>query len=458
MKKILLLSFAAMFLFFTAKATHNVGGEISVKQIGPLQFEAIIHTYTKASSLPADRDSLQICWGDGICEWVLRDTSYLVAENLKYNTYPLPHTYSDEGIYTISLTDPNRNGGIINVNPPASDNVQFHIETTIIVNGLVNSTPILTNTIADSAYVGEVFQHNPAAIDSDGDSLSYELITPFSDVGTTVPNYSFPNEVFPGPDNNIDIHSEFGTITWSTPQAAGLYTIAIKISEYRAGVLLSTTIRDFQITVGPDFNIAPEIEVNLSQTVTLSVGDTLAFDVIGTDNENGNVLLKGFGQPFLLNNPATFNTPQNFQISPLTTNFNWVITDDHVFFSPHYLVIRLEKQKANGSGGGLTSYEVIKISINDSPTSTNKIIRNLDFKIYPNPVIDGILNVKLKEYFLGENVKFEIFSLDGKLLLERQSKISELEQSVDLQTLMSGHYIFSISTKNQTKSQLITLK
>lgn len=457
MKKMLLLMIAPLFLFFSANATHNTGGEISVKQVDPFQYEATIHTYTKASSVAADRDSLQICWGDGLCDWIIRDTSYLVAGDLKYNTYSNIHTYPDEGTFTISLTDPNRNGGILNVNAPSSDNVTFHIETTILVNGLINSTPILENPIADTAYIGEVYQHNAAAIDCDGDSLSYELIVPLSGIGTIVPNYYYPDEIGAGPDNNIGIHSEFGTITWSTPQMEGTYTIAMKISEYRAGALLSTTIRDFQVTVKSDFCIAPEIEVNLSQTVTLSVGDTLAFDIASTDPENGNVLLQGFGQPFLLNNPATFDAPIDFNVSPLTSSFNWVITDDHVLLSPHYLVFRVEKINPNGDAG-LTKYKVIKIAINDSPTFTNTITRNLDFKIFPNPIVDGNLNIKFNDKVIGEKVRIEIFSLDGKLLLEKRMRITEIQQSIDLQAITSGNYIFNLSTENQTKSTFITIK
>ena len=57
-------------------ATHNRAGDISISQVGDcvesLTIQATIITYTKASSIPADRDTLTICWGDGNCERIAR--------------------------------------------------------------------------------------------------------------------------------------------------------------------------------------------------------------------------------------------------------------------------------------------------------------------------------------------------------------------------------------------------
>ncbi len=455
MKKAILLTVTFLCLFFIGKATHNVGGEITVKQTGTLEYEATIHTYTIASSIPADRDSLNICWGDGVCEWVARDTSYLVGNNLKYNRYPKIHTYSSQNTYTISMTDPNRIGGILNI--PISSNIPFHIETTIVVNDLQNSTPIIKNPISDLAYVGQVYQHNPIAFDCDGDSLTYEFNIPLQGIGSPIPNFSLPDQIFVSLDNILEINSENGTITWSVPQQAGLYTIAIKISEFRGDNLLSTTIRDFQISVLPDFNLSPEITTNLlAEQMTLSVGDTLNFDVTGVDPSGENLLLQCSGQPFLLNHPPTFDAPTDFQDGPITTNFDWVITDDHVLFSPHYIVFRLEERGEN-SVEGLTKYKVIKVSINDSPTNTDDLFENLEYKIFPNPITEGILNVKFNDDFLGEKIIWQVFSLDGKLLLENLMNIYELQQTIDLQGLIKGNYIFTVSSATNSISNIITI-
>ncbi|MEO1438601.1 MAG: gliding motility-associated C-terminal domain-containing protein, partial [Bacteroidota bacterium] len=138
-------------------ATHNRAGEITYEQIGPLTFRATITTYTKTTSVPADRDSLEICWGDGSCEFVLRVNGPLdpngvpqgdpLPNNIKFNQYIATHTYPARAMYTISMTDPNRNGDILNVNPPNSDQVPFHLATELFILNPqfqgTNSTPTL---------------------------------------------------------------------------------------------------------------------------------------------------------------------------------------------------------------------------------------------------------------------------------------------------------------------------
>ena len=351
MKKILTTLLLVISCFFIANATHNYGGEITVKQISYLNYEATIHTYTKESSIPADRDSLEICWGDGICEWIVRDTSFSLGKDIKCNVYTWQHTYAEEATYTISMTDPNRTGGILNVNPPSSDNVPFHVQTEIVVSTFYNNTPMLLNTPTDWGYVGQTYQHNPAAIDWEGDSLSYELAVPLSDVDIPVPNYFFP-DLFPipnDPNNIISIDAMLGTVTWANPQLQGDYVIAIKIKEHRNGQVISTVTRDFTITIKGAVNEAPTIVVPIDE-VTLSVGDTLKFDVVGEDSEIGEILVKAIGQPFLLDNPPTFNVPTDFTTGPINANFEWEIFDNHYYLNPYYLVFRIDEKDAVNCG------------------------------------------------------------------------------------------------------------
>lgn len=182
-------------------ATHNRAGEISVEQVGDctssLTVKATIVTYTKASSVRADRDSLTICWGDGNCDRVGRlngpgnpPQGELLENDTKVNIYIAFHTFPARGTYAISMTDPNRNGGILNVNFPNSEQIKFHIQTTYTIPNPqfqgCNNTPILLQPPIDIGCVGETFTHNPNAYDADGDSLSYEFIVPKQEVGLDV--------------------------------------------------------------------------------------------------------------------------------------------------------------------------------------------------------------------------------------------------------------------------------
>ena len=68
-------------------ATHNRAGEITYRQLSPLTIEMTITTYTKASSVAADRDSLEVLWGDGSREWVKRnnDLTRFEPNDIKIN-------------------------------------------------------------------------------------------------------------------------------------------------------------------------------------------------------------------------------------------------------------------------------------------------------------------------------------------------------------------------------------
>jgi hypothetical protein len=177
MKKLhaILFLLAALLSPFVSQATHNRAGEIHVEQIGPLTLRATIITWTKISgpSINADRDTLELNWGDGLVQKVARrngnGNGQLVAPDVKYNVYIAEHSYAGPATYRISMTDMNRNGGIRNVNYPASDNIPFHIETIYTFQdpqfGGVNTTPRLLQPPIDQACVGRPFKHNPNADD-----------------------------------------------------------------------------------------------------------------------------------------------------------------------------------------------------------------------------------------------------------------------------------------------------
>ncbi|MFK7775328.1 MAG: T9SS type A sorting domain-containing protein [Saprospiraceae bacterium] len=455
MKKILTTLLFSLSIFFIANATHNYGGEITVKQLSYLNYEATIHTYTKNSSIPADRDSLEICWGDGICEWIVRDTFYFLGKDIKCNTYTWHHSYSEEGSFLISMTDPNRTGGIVNL--PLSDNVPFHIQTEIVVSTFYNSTPILLNPPTDWGYVGQTYQHNPVAIDWEGDSLSYEFAIPLSNVDFPIANFIIPTQV--GNQNGIlSIDEELGTLTWTNPEMEGDYVIAIKIKEHRGGQVISSVTRDYIIPIKGAMNQSPLIEVPIEE-VTLSVGDTLKFDVVGEDPEQAEILVQAIGQPFLLDNPPTFNAPSDFTTGPINSNFEWEIFDNHVYLNPYYLVFRIEEKDAVNCG--LTDYHVLKININDSPTNdgVNTFTKKkLDVKVFPNPVSDGNIFIKIKNQKERKNVQINVISLDGKVLLEKRINYANESQLVDLQGITIGNYFLMIKSNDKIRTTQITIK
>jgi gliding motility-associated-like protein len=385
-----ILTIAFLFVGYSqVQATHNRAGEIIITPIPDspeaecattLRVQATIITYTKASSRPADRDTLTICWGDGTCERVARSNGPgnppqgdLLENDTKRNFYIATHTYPARATYVVSMTDPNRNGGILNVNFPNSENIKFHIQTTFTFPNPqfqgCNRSPVLLQPPIDIGCVGKVFTHNPNAYDPDNDSLSYHLITPLQDVGLEVPNYVFPNLINPGPDNNLTIDEVTGDIVWNAPQREGEYNLAMIIVSYRNGFPMDTIVRDMQILIESCENLPPVVQTPFDE-VCVVAGDVLEFDVIATaplTESDQKVRLTALGGPFEVEGPATFTPVTNgFEEDPVEKTFRWETTCEQI--SPQfYTVVFKATDNFFGDSIGLADLKTVRIKVVGPP-------------------------------------------------------------------------------------------
>ena len=404
--------FVALLGSASLHATHNRGGEILFHKTGPLDVQAEIITYTRAASVAADRDSLVICWGDGTCETVVRvngnGEGELITPLIKRNIYIASHSYASAGTYRISMTDQNRNGGIINVNPPASDNVPFHIESTVSFlpeAAFSVSSPDLLEYPTDLAVVGQPFVHMLSAFDADGDSLAYELATPMQDSDNVVPNYTFPDHIMPGPANQL-ILEPTGKLVWDAPQIAGEYTIALRIKSYHNGQLVETTLRDMliDVTLGPDH--APMIALNVpdNQVIDVEVGQPILIKMTASDPEPDQILeitvtsglLSHFQPPTAV---VTTSTTDNTG----TASFQWMPTADQVRQQPYAVVFKVKDNFGgqfsgpstpdHGDGGGLADFKVVLFRVHQTLAAKTPAEPAVALHIFPNPAVDGSITV-----------------------------------------------------------------
>ena len=388
--------FLVLFVTFIPNiyATHNRAGEISISQVGDctssLTIKATITTYTKTSSIQADRDTLFICWGDGKCEKVGRSNGggsvpkgEPLENDTKRNIYIAYHTFPSRGTYVISTTDPNRNGGILNVNYPNSEQIRFHIQTTYSFPNPqfqgCNNTPVLLQPPIDIGCVGQKFIHNPNAYDSDGDSLSYHFSVPLQDVGLAVPNYIFPSNISPGPKNNLTLNAVTGDIVWDAPQRAGEYNLSIIIVEYRDGFPIDTIIRDMQILIKNCDNLPPEIKVPFDEICVIA-GETLRFEVTATaplTETNQRVKLTALGGPFVVQpSPASFLPPGRFfEPDPVTKVFTWKTSCEHIS-EQYYSVVFKAQDNFFPDSSGLAILKTVRIKVVGPPPKDLQIKSN----------------------------------------------------------------------------------
>lgn len=226
----LLVNLIATSLF----ATHNKAGEIHYKQISEKTIQCYIITYTEPSSVPADRDTLEINFGDGTSEKVQRSNGNgdgnILNSRYKHNIYITQHTYSDFGEYTLSVFDRNRNYGIVNLGGANSGNIAFYIFNTFTLDEEFNSAP---QSLLPPVAVGSVFtpfEHVAASFDTDGDRLTYKLVTPKGVDGEDVQTYQEVTNFTNGSPSQISLHPVTGYLVWDSPSIAGQYNIAIEVT------------------------------------------------------------------------------------------------------------------------------------------------------------------------------------------------------------------------------------
>ena len=400
----------ALFLFSSkAQATHNRAGEITFVQTGPLTVKATITLYTKTSSVAADRDSVEIFWGDGSIQFLVRTNGWGFPQpnDVKISYYEGSHTFPARGTYTMSMLDPNRIAGILNVNFPDSESVPFYLETTFTFlntqfQGENNSVVLLQPPI-DIGCVGEIFRHNPNAYDIDGDSISYELIVPFQAKNTMVPSYKWPDAISPGIENNFKFDNVTGDLVWDSPQIAGDYNVAFKVNEYRNGELITSIIRDMQILIKSNCNSKPPI-LEIPKDMCIIAGDTLNIEINATDTDpNQKILINASGKPFASKfGNAFLENDIIFQSSPAKSIFTWETECEHVA-KPYYQILFKAMDNSLTDTSGLVDIKVFKVKVSGPPPKNlNANLLNSNINLvwdYPYPCINSD-----NEYFRGFSI------------------------------------------------------
>ena len=372
MRKLLLFFILVLITASSSRATHNRAGEISFDQIGDLTIRMTITTYTKTSSAAADRDSLEVFWGDGSSQFVQRSNGEgdNLENDVKVNYYTTEHTYPSRSTYTIFFMDPNRVDNILNVNPPHSVDVPFYLETSFTFLNTqfqgINNSPKLLQPPLDFACVGKRFTHNPNAYDADGDSLSFELIVPLQMEGTPVPDYSYPDQIAPGMDNIMTLNNFTGELTWNTPRIQGEYNIAIRVNEYRDGQLISSLIRDMQIFVQTCNSDPPTIEVE--EELCVIAGENIDLEVLVSDIDPGQLVsLTATGGPFELEfSPAVLDNGNEFLEPPYMARLRWETKCEHIRDTYYQIVLRAVDNSLNATTG-LATLKTVRIKVVGPP-------------------------------------------------------------------------------------------
>lgn len=229
-------------------ATHVLGGELQVKRLNDqaLRYAFTLRLYYDPSS-PLTDDALSICPGDGSQRTLLRQ-SVVSYPFFKVAVFSVEHNYASAGAYTAAVNISNRS---VIVNAPAAVNASMVVETYFTTSQASNATPVfeafLQNVVA---VANQPFTLNCAATDAEGDSLSYRLQRPWAGVDcrkAPLSQYVFPNEV--SQKGTFALSPRTGQLNWNAPTNVGRYAFALVVEEWRQGVKISQTHREFFVDV-----------------------------------------------------------------------------------------------------------------------------------------------------------------------------------------------------------------
>lgn len=252
----IILRVASIFLFLlmsgVALASHLRSGEIIYKRLPPFTnsnftYSITVIKYFDYGGAIADRCVDTIYFGDGTKAAALRSNGStftascganvpdgeLISLNPSYmvrkSVYGVVHQYSGPGTFTISSTDFNRTGGILNMSQSQSE--AFYLDAVLVIsaNQETNNSPVFTKAPLDRAYINTLFQFSPCMYDAEGDSLSYELINCRGVGGQVNSQYSIP--AF-SPGGTIGINPISGVFSWNVPPVQGRFQIAFRIHQW----------------------------------------------------------------------------------------------------------------------------------------------------------------------------------------------------------------------------------
>lgn len=384
-------------------ATHIVGGEISYTDQGGGIYQIRLTVYRDCGPANVngtgfdDFAQVGIFDDNGVVEQLevpLSFTNVSIVPVILTNPCgtPPPDVCVEKAVYTTSAWLPAQPGGytlayqrccrnpsIINLVNPEDAGATFttQIPGTELTSD-ANSSPTFNSLPPVALCASFEFAFDHSATDIDGDSLVYTFCTPLHGASPDNPaptpsappynavnwaaGFSATNPVTADPQFAIDPVT--GLMT-GTPAAAGQYVVGICVEEWRNGLLLSTSNRDFQfnVTICDPNIISAVANQDLAQ---LCIGESLTFTqsslnatfflwdfgVEGIDSDTSNLASPTF----------TFPAPGSYIVT-LTANPGWPCADvsEEVYevFSPPVPGLQIDDYDCAGEGQEFYNFSTV---------------------------------------------------------------------------------------------------
>lgn len=338
--KIILIALIALLFFSDVQGTHLVGGSVSYQYFGlqnngnyRYRVRIVMYRDCFASNVEFD-DLIDVgIYNNDANRTLARVMRILVSERRRVDPPSggadcdfKPNVCLEEATYVGMIDLPASTLGYHLVFQRCCRNTQENLiddmgqtyYAFIPNTSINNSSPAFTEVPAPYICRNDSISIYNTARDVDGDSLVYQFGTPWSggteadpvpQLPTTWPQIpNFDNVIYRG---GFNVNNPFGFsgvsqidsrngLTTILAPAQGRYSIAIDVTEYRNGVMISRVRLDIQlIVVNCPPNATPNISTSNGLTqYTVMEGEEICFDVNANDPDNHNIKLSGFGELF----------------------------------------------------------------------------------------------------------------------------------------------------------------
>lgn len=324
-----LLFIVIICLGLESKASHIAAGEMYYDYIGNDNYNINLLLYRDCAGLNFD-SYMELTVYDqynSVVEIAEAQLAIAAIEWVDYTTITTPTCLSqftgaclEYFTYSLTLNLPPINGGytityqrcclspqITNIMFPDSVGFTFTSHIPGVDTGQhYNSSPRFQGHSLFLSCVNEQVDFNHSAIDPDGDSLVYSVITPFGYDWSTNLYTSNPSPDLPPPylevqyemgfspqtplgtGGILSIDSSSGMLTVE-PVLIGQFVIGVKVDEYKSGQLVNSTYRNLLMQTGLSNVGLGTIETN-SSPIDISISPNPVSDLVKINSDVGHTL------------------------------------------------------------------------------------------------------------------------------------------------------------------------
>ncbi len=386
-------------LALSTKASHLVGGELFYDFLGSNQYRITLKLYRDcfcvncAPFAAFEYVTIKNAGGNIITQLPMPFPGSTELSSLVNNPCLVQTSVCvEEAVYTAQVNLPPLQGGydliyqrccrnpINNIIPDQGATYVAHIPGTTLVPNSANNSPRFKNFppifICNNAPL--IFDHS--ATDPDGNVLRYSLVAPFDGAFASCPDPSpnssgvggCPTEPYPytavvyqgnfSPQNPLSdpldlgvmrIDSVTGILT-CTPNTQGQFVVGVQVDEYQNGVLIGSTIRDFQ------FNVV-QCNIPIANIPAASIDPQTGLGVYRVECRDSSITFS----PSIFNPPPTstpvnvfwdFGVPNRTDDTSRLTNPTYTYPDTGT-----YIVTLIVSKEIDGQGCYDTAEAIVRV-------------------------------------------------------------------------------------------------